>query len=170
VPPRSKLLAVAGIALVALGVIAFLAARFNAADDGDAGFTLAPATRAVAPFAVFDEARLAIDEKCKRLLIARSQAQRVQGLRDVTDLAPYDGMLFVFPSDTTARFTMANTPMALDITFLDANGVPVDSKTMRPCPDGDDASCPQYASDKKYRFALEVPAGGSGGSLGSCTA
>jgi uncharacterized membrane protein (UPF0127 family) len=170
VPPRSKLLAVAGIALVALGAIAFMAWRFNAADDGDAGFALAPTTRAVAPFSMFDEARVAIDKDCKRLLIARSQAQRVQGLRDVTDLAPYDGMLFVFPSETTARFTMANTPMALDITFLDANGVPVDSKTMEPCPDGGDASCPQHASDRKYRYALEVPAGGSGGALGTCSA
>ena len=86
-PPRSKLLAVAGIALVALGAIAFMAWRFNAADDGDAGFALAPTTRAVAPFSMFDEARVAIDKDCKRLLIARSQAQRVQGLRDMLRLS-----------------------------------------------------------------------------------
>src|SRR3954468_12258068 len=96
--------AAAGVALIALGGIVFMTARFvsdsDDADKGDSTFALAPTTRAAAPFTAFDEARVAVDEQCKRLLIARTIEQRVQGLRDVEDLAPYDGMLFVFPADS----------------------------------------------------------------------
>jgi uncharacterized membrane protein (UPF0127 family) len=103
-------------------------------------------------------------------LIARTTEQRGQGLREVTSLAPYDGMLFVFPEDSDARFTMSNTPMPLDITFLDANGQPVDTTTMRPCLDGSDADCPVYASKGPYRYALERPAGSGGGAISTCAA
>ena len=102
-------------------------------------------------------------------LIARTSEQRVQGLRDVESLAPYDGMLFVFPEETNARFTMSNTPLPLDITFLDANGQPVDSKTMTPCP-REELDCPAYASNGEYRYALELPAGSGGGAIGTCSA
>ena len=83
---------------------------------------------AAAPFAEFDEARVAVGDRvparARRVDAERSASQ---GLRDVQSLAPYDGMLFVYPSDTDARFTMADTPMPLDITFFAADGAPVDT-------------------------------------------
>jgi uncharacterized membrane protein (UPF0127 family) len=165
------MIAAAIVALIALAGIVFLGARLANDDDNRVStFTLAPTMRAEAPFDEFDEAMVAVDDDCNRLLIARTTEQRGQGLREVTSLEPYDGMLFVFPADTDARFTMSNTPLPLDITFLDANGVPVDTKTMQPCLDGSDADCPVYASKGKYRYALERPAGAGGGAISSCSA
>ena len=163
------MIAAAAVALVALVGIVFFGASLLNDDDPDAPFSLAPTVRAGVPFEKFDEAMIAVDDDCNRLLVARTDTQRVQGLREVTDLGPYDGMLFVFPADTDARFTMSNTPLPLDITFLDANGQPVDTKTMTPCP-RDEAECPAYASKGKYRYALERPAGSGGGAIGTCAA
>src|SRR5262249_13534962 len=117
-------------------------------------------------------ARVALGDRCLRVLVALTQGQRVQGLRDVTNLSPYDGMLFVFPRDNITQFTMAETPMPLDITFFEADGEPVNFQPMKPCPDGSDATCPPYSSDHEYRLALETPSGSQhpGGSLGPCTA
>ncbi len=128
-----------------------------------------PKTPASAPFAAFIDARVAVGDDCLRVLVASSEEQRVQGLRDVTDFGAYDGMLFVFPNTTSAKFTMANTPMPLDIGWYASDGAPVDHTTMEPCPEGTDSTCPAYASDGKYRFALETARGGLGsGSLGGC--
>jgi uncharacterized membrane protein (UPF0127 family) len=104
------------------------------------------------------------------VLVALSETQREQGLRDVRSLAPYQGMLFVFPGDTGARFTMAETPTPLDIDFFSAKGVPLDRQRMVPCPAGTDATCPAYASRHRYRYALEQPTGSASasGTLGAC--
>ena len=129
------------------------------------------ATPASAPFAGLTEVRLALGDRCLKVVIADENNERIQGLRDVTDLGGYDGMLFVYGSDTDARFTMAGTPLPLDITWYTADGGPVSSTTMRPCVDGSDATCPVYASAAKYRYALETAAGhGGSGAIGACPA
>jgi uncharacterized membrane protein (UPF0127 family) len=134
-------------------------------------FPFGPTSRAAPPFGFFDEARIAVGGRCLRVLVASTLDQRVQGLRDVRSLAPYDAMMFAFPSDTSARFTMAQTPLPLDIGWYASSGAPVDRATMQPCPFGTDESCPTYASHKKYRYALETAAGGLGsGALGACAA
>jgi uncharacterized membrane protein (UPF0127 family) len=131
----------------------------------------ASTTRAAAPFQEFDEARVAVGGTCLRVLVASTLAQRVDGLRDVRALGPYDGMLFAFPSDTDAGFTMAQTPLPLDIAWFDGQGRPLDRTTMTPCPQGTDATCPEYRSREKYRYALERRAGAPGsGALGACGA
>jgi uncharacterized membrane protein (UPF0127 family) len=157
----------AAVAIVALiGMIVLLARRD---DDDSAAVPFTDTTPAEAPFDAFREARVALGERCLRVLVAADDAQRSRGLRDVEALGPYDGMLFVFPADTDARFTMARTPLPLDITWFAAGGAPVDHTTMEPCPETDDASCPAYASDERYRYALERPAGAPGaGALGQC--
>jgi uncharacterized protein len=125
---------------------------------------------AAAPFGDFDQTRVAVGARCLRVLVALAPSQRVQGLREVRSLAPYEGMLFVNPGDTRARYTMADTPMPLDVTFFSAKGVAVDRARMTPCPNGSDETCPQYASKAPYRYALEQPTGASSvsGNLGSC--
>jgi uncharacterized membrane protein (UPF0127 family) len=145
--------------------VVLLLALAACAASTSGSFHLPTTSRAAAPFAAFNETRVALDGKCLRVLVATSEQQRVQGLRDVTSLTPYDGMFFVYGADTGARFTMANTPMPLDITFFDKDGKPVDDKQMTPCPNGTDATCPVYESKHHYRYALERP-GGSGGSSG----
>jgi len=158
------------VALAALAGMITIIVRVRADESTTGRLRFAATTPAGAPFAEFSEARVAVGARCLRVLVASSVAQRVQGLRDVRSIAPYDGMLFVFPSDTSARFTMASTPLPLDATFFSAQGAPVDDVVMKPCPEGSDSTCPAYASKAKYRYALERPAGSgaSSGALGAC--
>ena len=125
---------------------------------------------APAPFAGFGAARVALGGRCIDVVVAADEATRTEGLRGRRSSAPYAGMLFAFPAETDAAFTMAGTPVALDITWFAADGRPVDRARMEPCPAGTDATCPRYGSHRRYRYALErlAPAGGSGGALGSC--
>ena len=82
-----------------------------------------------------------------------------QGLRNVTDLGPYDGMLFVFDADTDAAVHDVADALPLDIGWYAADGTPVDSRAMTPCPDGPTrrARCTRRAG--RYRYALETEAG-----------
>jgi uncharacterized membrane protein (UPF0127 family) len=89
------------------------------------------------------------------VLVAVTSSQRERGLMQVTDLAGYDGMLFVWNADTSGGFWMRNTPMPLSIAFFDAEGGFVSATDMAPC--GDSDSCPTYPAGGTYRFALEVP-------------
>ena len=159
------------VACAALAGLVYLVLRDTKGGGGAGAFKLPPTSAAGAPFAAFRATRIAVGDRCLRVLIADTDSRRNQGLRAVTSLASYDGMLFVNGRDTDARYTMAETLIPLDIVFFDRNGAPVSSASMRPCPDGTDASCPTYASTHKYRFALERPAGtSSGGALGGCAA
>jgi uncharacterized membrane protein (UPF0127 family) len=122
------------------------------------------------PFEGFTQARIALEDSCLLVAVADEIDERTRGLRDATDLGTYDGMLFVFPADTDARFTMAGTPLTLDIGWYDADGLPVDRTTMEPCLYGDDATCPDYGATRKYRYALETHGGQlGGGALGGCS-
>lgn len=125
---------------------------------------------AVAPFEGFTQARVSLDDDCLLVAVADELSERSRGLRDVTDLGSYDGMLFVFPEDSDALFTMAGTPLTLDIGWYAADGLPVDRTTMEPCLYGDDATCPAYGSADKFRYALETHGGQlGGGALGGCS-
>jgi len=170
VPARIRVAAAALVAVFALVGMVVAVTRIRADESGVAQLRFAATTPAGPPFAAFGEARVAVGAKCLRVLVASNPSQRTQGLRDVTALAPYAGMLFVNPSDTNARYTMANTPMPLAITFFSAKGDPVDTARMTPCPHGTDATCPEYESKTAYRYALERPAGSAAGSgsLGAC--
>ncbi len=133
---------------------------------------LARTIPAGAPFAGLTATNLGVGDDCLRVLVADTSEERSQGLREVTDLGGYDGMLFVYDTDLEAAFTMSRTPLPLDITFYAADGTPVSSTRMTPCPDGTDATCPTYASGGRFRYALETEAGSgaSGAPIGSCPA
>lgn len=91
-------------------------------------------------------------------LLAKSTQQRNRGLMGRTDLAGYDGMLFVFEEDTTGGFYMLDTPLPLSIAWFDSSGRFVSATDMEPCLTGPD--CPLYSATGPYRYALEVPKGG----------
>lgn len=132
---------------------------------------LAGARPASGRFEGWTEARVALGERCLRVVLADQGAERGQGLRGVSDLSPYDGMVFVYPGDVETPFTMARVPVDLDITWYDAAGAPLDGTRMQACPDGTDETCPLYRSSRRFRLALETPAGGHGpGALGGCAA
>ncbi len=126
---------------------------------------------AEAPFAGFGETRLALGDRCLRVLVAATQDQRVQGLRDVRSLcAVRRDDLRLRARHRRSLHDGEHTP-PLDITFFAADGKPVDRTRMTPCPTGTDATCPIYESAHRYRYALERVAGAAGGgALASCAA
>ncbi len=102
-------------------------------------------------------AKLQLDGKPLRPELALTPRARGRGLM-FRKRAPADGMLFVFPADTGGGFWMKNTLVPLSIVFFDSNGVRVRRLSMRPCTVEE---CPVYLPRKRYRFALELPAGDS---------
>lgn len=100
-------------------------------------------------------AKLRLDGATFRPELARTSDQRSRGLMNRRK-APADGMLFVFPSDTTGGFWMKNTLVPLAIVFFDRQGRQVRRLTMKPCRND---PCAIYKPERRYRFALELPAG-----------
>jgi uncharacterized membrane protein (UPF0127 family) len=114
--------------------------------------------RSAAPFAGWGATDVQVGSARLRVAVADDPTERARGLRGRRDLGDYDGMLFVFGETTTAAFTMAGVPVALDVGFFAADGRRVDRLRMRPC-DGTDADCPVYRSSAPYAWALETLAG-----------
>lgn len=100
-------------------------------------------------------AKLRLDGATFRPELARTSDQRSRGLMN-RRTAPADGMLFVFPGDTTSGFWMKNTLVPLAIVFFDRQGRQVRRLTMKPCRND---PCVIYEPERRYRFALELPAG-----------
>ncbi len=91
-------------------------------------------------------------------LLAESLLQRSRGLMNRTDLAGFDGMVFLYESDDTGGFWMKDTPLPLSIAWFDASGRFVSAADMETCVGKE--SCPNYDPAGPYRWALEVPQGG----------
>jgi uncharacterized protein len=88
-----------------------------------------------------------------RAELAYTNQQRQRGLMYRETLAEGDGMLFIFPNDTTGGFWMANTKVPLSIAFIDSAGQIVGLADMQPL------TTESHFSPQPYRFALEVPQG-----------
>jgi uncharacterized membrane protein (UPF0127 family) len=127
-------------------------------------------TPARAPFAGLGELHVAAGDRCLRLAVADSLDERVAGLRDHTDLGPYDGMLFVFQGPTDSAFTMAGVTTPLQIAFYGNDGVRDSGQLMQPCPDKAESECPVYRADGPYQYAIETFKGKlPSGSVAACT-
>jgi uncharacterized membrane protein (UPF0127 family) len=105
-------------------------------------------------------ARITISGHEFEVWVARSAQERNLGLMHVeaSRLAPtadgaIRGMLFVFDSEQPRSFWMKDTPTALDIAYMKADGTIVTILTMAPF----DTS--SYPSGEPAKFALEVLAG-----------
>ena len=87
--------------------------------------------------------------------IARTSAQRAQGLSGRRALGTDEGMLFVFPQDTAPGFWMKEMNFAIDIVWLDSSGAIVEiNKNLNP------DSFPQlFYPPRPIRYVLELPAG-----------
>lgn len=76
--------------------------------------------------ALFGQAVITVEGRsaCHRLgvYLALNQEQRARGLMYVTDLAPDQGMLFVYPEARRTSMWMKNTLIPLDILFIRADG------------------------------------------------
>lgn len=86
--------------------------------------------------------------------IADSDSSRQRGLMQRTSLPEQSGMLFVFEREDLQSFWMSNTPLALDLIFVNRDSQIVDiDKYARPfSPDA-------IASDEPAQYVVEVPAG-----------
>jgi len=105
-------------------------------------------------------ARMTINGNEFEVWLATTREERELGLMEVgaEELAPTNdgairGMLFVFASEQVRSFWMLNTPTALDIAFMAADGTIVKIWTMEPF----DTS--SYSSVEPAQYALEVLAG-----------
>ena len=109
---------------------------------------------AVAASAPTTTTALRLDGTPFRPELAITSAQRSLGLMH-RRRAPADGMLFVFPRDTTGGFWMKNTLVPLTIAFFNDNGKRVRKLSMTPCTRD---PCRVYSPGRRYRFALELRA------------
>jgi uncharacterized protein len=86
--------------------------------------------------------------------IANTPATREYGLMYRTNLGPEAGMLFLFPQDEDLQFWMKNTPLPLDMIFIDATrtivGIVADTRPF---------STEARGVGKPSRYVLEVHAG-----------
>jgi hypothetical protein len=64
--------------------------------------------------------------------VARTDAQRERGLMGRKGIGPREGMIFVFEKDDHLSFWMKNTPTALSIAFLSAEGKVLQIEDMEP--------------------------------------
>jgi uncharacterized membrane protein (UPF0127 family) len=154
---RAAWLAAGAVVLVVLVVLLVLVVVWKSSGDdaADASAVVTNVDSARAPFAGLTVGTITVGDNELRVVVADDDGERVQGLRQKSDASPYDGMLFVFPSDGLVSFTMATVPDALEIVFFDASGRVVDRLHMTPCA-GTDASCPAYTPKGPFRYALET--------------
>ena len=118
---------------------------------------LSRATPAVAPFKGLGDLHVAIGhDRCLRVAVADSLEERVAGLRDHTQLGPYDGMLFVFQGPTQAAFTMWGVTAPLDIGFFNSDGARNSTRAMKPCLEQAESDCPVYQADGPFAYAVET--------------
>lgn len=86
--------------------------------------------------------------------IAESDSARIRGLMQRPSLPEKSGMLFLFEREAMQTFHMANTPLALDLLFVDRDSVVVDiDKYNRPF------TSDLIRSDAPAQYVIEVPAG-----------
>jgi len=85
--------------------------------------------------------------------IADTPRLRESGLMNRKCLPENYGMLFVYGDEAYRSFWMRNTPISLDIAFLDRSGVVINVLTMDPQTDSN------YSSTGAAMFALEMVGG-----------
>lgn len=89
-----------------------------------------------------------------KVAIADDQQERNQGLMDVNNLPADAGMLFIFPEEEELSFYMANTPLPLDIMFVNA-----DSVIIRIHHNTTPFNSKQLLSDGPAKYVVETNAG-----------
>ena len=95
-------------------------------------------------------------------LIADTPRTRAEGLTILDSLAPDQGMIFVYASETASSFWMPkDLDFQLDLIFLDADKTVVHIHERLPiCESNVQSQCPSYGSGgKRHLYAVEVVAG-----------
>ncbi len=88
------------------------------------------------------------------LEIAATDSAKMRGMMQRTSFPDRSGMLFLFDREEPQQFWMGNTPLALDLIFIDADSQIVDfAKYAQPF------SAESIPSAVPAQYVLEVPAG-----------
>ena len=92
--------------------------------------------------------------KMTHLKLAGTDLEKSRGLMGVEKLPADTGMIFMYEADQVMRFWMKDTPLDLDIAFVQADGVIAEIRTMK----AEDLT--EVASQSSHiRFCIEMPAG-----------
>jgi len=171
---RRRLAAAVVLALVGVaGIVVGLVATRGDGGGGSAGVlqaVLAGEMPARPPFTGLTEVHLAVGDRCLAVVVADTEPEREQGLRQRRDIGSDDAMLFVFDRPVDVDFTMSTVPVALDIGFYDSAGRRLSERHMLPCPKAE-SECPVYQAGAAFRYALETLGGQlPSGSIGACPA
>jgi uncharacterized membrane protein (UPF0127 family) len=149
----------AGVTLAVIAcALAFVPPAAAARTSRSIGAAVRAATPAQAPFPGLDATTVHVAGRSLVVVLARTEADRQQGLRERSTLGSYAGMLFVFDGDTSVGFTMSTVPVALDIGFYRSDGRAVGQLRMRPC-SRPESACPEYRIRRSFRYTLETLAG-----------
>jgi uncharacterized membrane protein (UPF0127 family) len=89
-----------------------------------------------------------------RIALAQTDQEISTGLMDVRSMAADEGMLFIFGSDEPRSFWMANTPLSLDMFFVDSG-----FRIRRIHASTTPLSHESYASGDPVRYVIETNAG-----------
>lgn len=109
----------------------------------------------------FDSREVTLKGRKFRLLIADSLAKGSVGLMYRERIASNEGMLFLFPFEHRWEIWMLNMRFAIDVIWLDKQGVVVHvEKNLKPCKSMFD--CPAYRPEKGAKYVIELLAGEAG--------
>ena len=105
----------------------------------------------------FEKQELSIESREGQVIImaeiARTSAQREQGLMYRKELKDGRGMLFIFERDEVLAFWMKNTLIPLSIAYIAYDGRILEVHDMQP------GNLNPVVSNRSARYALEVPQG-----------
>jgi len=91
---------------------------------------------------------------CFEVELAKTDAERNQGLMFKESLDEYKGMLFIFDGEGDYPFWMKNTLIPLDIIWINDNKeVVFISENTQPCKED---PCPSVNPDKNAEYVLEI--------------
>lgn len=93
---------------------------------------------------------------CILLEVADQPEEQYKGMQHRGPLPPLRGMWFPFRSDILMRFWMHQTPVALDIVFINDGQVIAITANAQPCPR---LPCRGYGPDQPGDAAIELAAG-----------
>ncbi|MBU2977647.1 DUF192 domain-containing protein [Alteromonas sp. C1M14] len=101
----------------------------------------------------FAQASIVINDKPLTVEFANTQEQRARGMMYRKSLCDDCGMLFYFSPPRQASMWMKNTYVALDVAFIDRNGVITDIKPLMP------HDLTSVGASKVVTYALEMNQG-----------
>ena len=101
--------------------------------------------------------QICFGQNCFSIELAKTNAEREQGLMNRKELDKNSGMLFIFDSDSIYPFWMKNTLIPLDMIWLDDNSkVVFVAQNVQPCKT---FICPITTPPVKAKYVLEINGG-----------